>query len=262
LFVRLKMLLGLAVILAGCGGDGLGELEPGERGRVVRIIDGDSLVLDTGLRVRLVGIEAPRLGSRERDAEPHARKARRLLEDLALGREVQVHYAGLTRDRYDRALGHLLTVDRLGPQVWLNRAMLVRGGARMRIYPDTARASAMLAAAEAEAQKAERGLWARLAYRPQAADTVDTATRGFLLIEGMFGPPRPAEDDETACLRDLMASPMTVEVAWTAAAACDLEAGHRVIVRGYVRARRLDLVHMANLEVLPRPASIAQNTQP
>ena len=34
-------------------------LPKGEAGRVVRIIDGDALVLDTGLVVRLAGIEAP-----------------------------------------------------------------------------------------------------------------------------------------------------------------------------------------------------------
>ena len=262
MFVRLKMLLGLAILLGACGSGPLEGLEAGERGRVVRIIDGDSVVLHTGLRVRLVGIEAPRPGYEERPAAPHAEKSRRLLEDMALGREVRVHYAGMTRDRYDRALGHLVTIDRLGPQIWLNRAMLVRGGARMRIYPDTARASGILAAAEAEARRAERGLWARAADRPRAADTIDAQTRGFLLVTGVLGARRPAEDDETACARQLMASAVIVEVAWTAAAACDLEMGQRVLVRGYVRALRLDLVHMANLEVMARPSNIAGYPEP
>jgi len=37
----------------------LAGTQPGEHGRVVRVIDGDALVLDTGQSVRLVGIEAP-----------------------------------------------------------------------------------------------------------------------------------------------------------------------------------------------------------
>jgi endonuclease YncB( thermonuclease family) len=61
-----------------------------------------------------------------------------MLEDMALGREVQLFYAGLTRDRYDRTLAHVMTTDALGPDLWLNREMVARGGARVRVYPDTA----------------------------------------------------------------------------------------------------------------------------
>ena len=57
-----------------------------------------------------------------------------MLEDMALGREVQLFYSGLTRDRYDRALAQLRTTDALGPDLRLNAEMLRRGGARLRIY--------------------------------------------------------------------------------------------------------------------------------
>ena len=41
-------LIGLCLALAACGRpDPLAGLQPGERGRVVRVIDGDALVLDT-----------------------------------------------------------------------------------------------------------------------------------------------------------------------------------------------------------------------
>lgn len=51
----------------------------------------------------------------------------RVLEDLALGRRVQLFYPGITRDRYDRALAHVVTTDGKGPKLWLNIAMVVRG---------------------------------------------------------------------------------------------------------------------------------------
>lgn len=104
---------------------------------MVRVIDGDALVLDTRQSVRLIGIEAPARPYKDRVGAPYFEESRRMLEDMALGREVQLFYAGLTRDRYDRALAHVVTTDALGPDLWLNREMVARGGARMRVYPDT-----------------------------------------------------------------------------------------------------------------------------
>ena len=56
------------LMVTACGKTGpLSTMEPGERGRVVRIIDGDALVLDTGQSVRLVGLEAPAMNWRDND---------------------------------------------------------------------------------------------------------------------------------------------------------------------------------------------------
>ena len=108
------------------------DMQPGETGRVVNVIDGDMLVLDTGQGVRLVSIESPALYPRDRDADPFAAEGARILEDLTLGRRVQLYYPGITRDRYDRALAHVVTIDGAGPETWLNAAMLERGAAWVR----------------------------------------------------------------------------------------------------------------------------------
>jgi endonuclease YncB( thermonuclease family) len=127
--------------LVGCGAPGpLDGLEPGERGPLVRVVDCDTTVLDTGQSVRLVGIEAPSGGYRDCARQPYHTKSKRMMEDMVLGREVQLHYDSLTRDRYDRALAHAQTVDALGPTLWLNAEMVKRGGARVRVHPDTSAA--------------------------------------------------------------------------------------------------------------------------
>ena len=63
----------------------LPDMQPGEVGRVTKVIDGDGLVLDTGQRVRLISITAPVLSPREGAPEAYAGESARLLEDLALG---------------------------------------------------------------------------------------------------------------------------------------------------------------------------------
>lgn len=150
--------LAFAVALAACSApkDPVDGLAIGERGRVVRVLDDDALVLDTGQSVRLIGIEAPAAPNRTREGEPGYDTAKRLLEDMVLGREVELHYGGLTRDRYDRALAHVVTTDALGPRLWLNAEMVKKGGARVRVYPDTAAANAPLIKMESKAREEGR----------------------------------------------------------------------------------------------------------
>ncbi|EME7695694.1 thermonuclease family protein [Salmonella enterica] len=72
-------------------------------GRVVRIIDGDTVVVLTQpertVRVRLAGIDAPEKG------QPFGQHARQFLASRVAGRVVEV--AGDSRDHHDRVLGTL-----------------------------------------------------------------------------------------------------------------------------------------------------------
>jgi endonuclease YncB( thermonuclease family) len=85
---RAIAVFGLLIALAACGApkDPLDEPAVGERGCVVRVLDGDALVLDTGQSVRLVGIEAPAAPYRDREGDAGYQTAKHLLEDVVLGR--------------------------------------------------------------------------------------------------------------------------------------------------------------------------------
>jgi micrococcal nuclease len=243
------------VLLAACAKPHpLDALEPGEHGRVVRIIDGDALVLDTGQSVRLASIEAPARPYKERAEEPFQEEARRMLEDMALGREVQLFYGGLTRDRYDRALAQVRTTDALGPDLWLNAEMLRRGGARLRIYPDTAGGSETFPALEAEAREDRRGLWAKQAYRIAAAEALPEDFERFQLVRGTISSMEGVEAYGTSCALHLQGSALRLEIANQAAAYCQLPEGTAVLARGYVREGRMEVNHTLNLQLLPPPS--------
>ena len=62
------LLAGLSVLVAGCAAES--DLAEGEAGRIARVLDADSLALDTGLRVRLAEVEAPAAGYGDRAGEP------------------------------------------------------------------------------------------------------------------------------------------------------------------------------------------------
>lgn len=249
-------ILAAAFAVAACGrapSDPLEGLPVGERGRVVRVIDGDALVLSTGQSVRLIGIEAPAGPYRDREGDPGFDDAKRALEDMALGREVELRYGGLTRDRYDRALAHVVTTDTLGPTLWLNAEMVKRGMARVRVYPDTAAANDLLLPLESAAREEKAGLWQGRTWPVTYADALPDTFQGFQVIEAVTAGMQGAEFQGVACDVLLDSSLLVLEVENSAAAYCQLDPGTRVRARGYVRNLRMEISHPLNLELLNKP---------
>ncbi|RYI83943.1 MAG: hypothetical protein EON47_23145 [Acetobacteraceae bacterium] len=136
---RRGALAGLASLAAGCSAQG--DPAAGEQGRVTRVVYGDVLALETGLRVRLADIEAPAPGEGERVGEPWAEEARGVPAAAAV-RQAELWYGGLSRDSYERALAHVIVRDEVGAEVWLNGMVVRQGAARVRTYPDNARGGA------------------------------------------------------------------------------------------------------------------------
>lgn len=235
----------------------LETLPKGETGRVVRIIDGDALVLDTGLTVRLVGIQAPAPEQRNRVGEPYADKSTRMLEDLSMGRQVRLFYPGITRDRYDRALAYVRTDDNLGAEIWLNHQLLKHGAARARLYPDTSRLGEYLLAAESRARNERRGLWALSAYDVLAANDITSDTLGFTIVTGVAGPIMQSTNERSICERTLRNADLVLHILAGARELCrsdDNTLPRRF--RGYIKDGTLEITHMLNAE------PVSQNEAP
>ncbi len=137
------------------------KLVAGESGLVERVIDGDSLVLAGGLRVSLSAIQAPKS---ERIDEflswPLADEAGDTLRALTAGKTVKLFYGGDKRDRYDRAIAQIYTLDVNGaPDVWLQEAMIKAGMARVYSWKDYRQDTQALYQAETKARNAGRGIW-------------------------------------------------------------------------------------------------------
>ncbi len=178
----------LALFAAPLGGhataDGLPDRtpEPVSDGRVARIIDGDTLVLENGAHVRLTGIQAPKipLGRPGFKAWPLGEEAKSALAALAAGRAVRLHYGGRRVDRWRRLLAHVETDG-----VWLQGEMLRRGLARVYTFPDNVSRAAELYAAEREARERRAGIWALDWYRIRTPDDTIAAIGTFQIVEGV-----------------------------------------------------------------------------
>ena len=155
-------LISSLILLAGCGFwlsacEGKPAAPPTEA-QVERVIDGDTLVLAGGARVRVLGIDAPEM---ERDGQPAdflAHKAKAVLSDLTLHRQVALEYDRLRYDHYGRLLAYLFLPD----HTLVNADLVRQGLARVYFIAPNLRYREVLLAAQREAIEAKRGVWQKL----------------------------------------------------------------------------------------------------
>jgi micrococcal nuclease len=127
---------------------------------VIRVIDGDTIVVDVAGRdetVRILGIDTPETHKPDTPVEcfgPEA--AARLTALLPAGTAVRLVRDVEARDRYGRLLSY---VYRLPDELFIDEVMVAEGYAgTLSIAPNTAHRDE-LAAAAADARSAHRGLW-------------------------------------------------------------------------------------------------------
>jgi micrococcal nuclease len=141
----------LVLLLVACGG---GDDESPTRARVARVIDGDTIALADGRRVRLVQIDAPE----EEDGECYADDATTALERLLPpGTPVRLEADGRLDDvdRYGRLLryAHRESLN-------VNLVLVERGAAGVWFFDgERGRYADELLAAAREARAKRRGLW-------------------------------------------------------------------------------------------------------
>jgi endonuclease YncB( thermonuclease family) len=137
-----------ALVLVGCLAivGSAGAEKTTLRGRVVKVIDGDSIVLESQgekSSIRLSEIDAP-----ERD-QPYGPESKRALQRLAHGREARI--VVIDRDRYGRWVGDVWVGE-----MRVNYEMVRQGHAWA--YTRYAKSTAIVEL-EDEARREGRGLW-------------------------------------------------------------------------------------------------------
>ncbi len=142
----------LALVLCGCSVEPKG---PPREALVSAVIDGDTLILDGGARVRLLGIDAPEMEREGRPAEFLAHKAKAALAELTQGKRLRLEYDQLRYDHYGRLLAYLFLPD----NTMVNAELVRQGLARVYFHPPNVRYRDVLLAAQTEALEGHRGLW-------------------------------------------------------------------------------------------------------
>jgi micrococcal nuclease len=132
-----------------------------EEALVAKVVDGDTIELSDGRKVRYIGMNTPETHHPTKGKECFGEAASARNTELVLGKTVQLEKDVSETDRYGRLLRYVWLGETL-----INQELVAEGYAFASSYPPDIGRQDSLKKAEAEARIDNRGLWA-------SCDTVD-----------------------------------------------------------------------------------------
>ncbi len=153
-----------------------------ETARVEYVHDGDTVHLEDGRKVRLIGINAPELARDDMPGEAFAPEARDALKAAIASHHNRVGlvYGADRHDRYKRTLAHLFTPD--GDN--LQARLLLQGVVTAIAYPPNLAYSECYARMEKTARCRGAGIWSDPRKAITKAADLDAKSTGFQLVTG------------------------------------------------------------------------------
>lgn len=168
--IMILALLVSAIFAAGCSGtrqDTASQSETAgqsgfEAAVVSRVVDGDTVVLSDGRRVRFIGVDSPESTTK---IEPYGKEASNFTKDRLMGKTVYLEKDVSETDKYGRLLRYVwLSVpkginDGEIRSKMFNAILVLEGYAQSGTYPPDVKYQEYLTKYNAEARKAGKGLW-------------------------------------------------------------------------------------------------------
>ena len=153
---------------------------------VQRIYDGDTLLLEDGRKLRLLGVNTPEMGNGKQPAQAFARAAKQAVENFfADGQQVWIQTDVQLLDRHGRLLAHVFKGESLASGENLEQSLLRQGLAWHVAVPPNLQLAACLASTEDKARHERRGLWAR--YEPTLLAGKRLTAGGYQRIRARVG---------------------------------------------------------------------------
>lgn len=152
--------------------------------KIVRVIDGDTIELENGERVRYIGIDTPETVDPRKPVQCFGVEASKKNKELVEGKSVRLEKDITNRDKYNRLLRYVWVGDTL-----VNLELVKQGFAQSYSYPPDIKYQDQFVAAQKEAREAKGGLWGACpagtttTVPPPPASTESTAS-GSCIIKG------------------------------------------------------------------------------
>jgi endonuclease YncB( thermonuclease family) len=246
------------------------------------VLDGETLVLDDGSGVRLIGALAPR--ARDAGAQvgawPPETQAMQTLSNLVLGKRIKLAFGGRQKDRYGRFLAQVF-LEANGRSEWVQGTMLAAGQARAYGVPESFACVRELLAHEAEARRKRLGLWSNGVYRPMPAEQPGSLLKQRGKFERVIGTVASIGKTKSTTYLNFgtdWKSDFTVRIGKAVLAAnpefartLDTLKSKTVVVRGWIERRNgplIDVADVSQIEIVdgkddaPGPAGVSAVTVP
>lgn len=154
--------------------------------RVSYVYDGDTLKLEDGRKIRLIGIDTPEVFSKKRaiasDVKDSGERARAALQQqLKLSKNhIGLAYGAQRFDRYGRTLAHIFLPDGKNLQAWL----ITRGHAIAFTTPPNDQLSDCYRQQEKLAQQSKKDIWQMSQYQIKQGYQLSKRSKGFHRLRG------------------------------------------------------------------------------
>lgn len=122
-----------------------------------RAVDGDTVVLSTGQRVRYIGVDTPELHHPQKPIEAYAREAKEFNRKLVEGKTVRLEFDVERYDKYRRLLAYIY----LPNGTFVNAELVRQGYAHTLTIPPNVKYADLFVKCQREARENNRGLWGR-----------------------------------------------------------------------------------------------------
>ena len=133
------------------------KLTPGVRHEVKSVYDGDSILLDSGEKIRYLGIDTPEIDHSGGKSQFMAHAARNLNVKLVNRARVRMEYDRKRRDRHGRVLAYVFLED--GQMV--NAILLRKGLAHLMFKRPNFKYFSFLLSCQRQAMEKRIGMWSR-----------------------------------------------------------------------------------------------------
>jgi endonuclease YncB( thermonuclease family) len=124
--------------------------------RVKRVVDGDTIEIERGEKVRYIGMNTPESVKVNSPVECFGKEASAKNKELVEGKMVRLEKDVSNTDRYGRLLRFVYLED----GTFVNDELVREGYARVSTFPPDVKLAEQFKLAEREARENKRGLWA------------------------------------------------------------------------------------------------------
>ena len=146
--------------------------------KVIRAVDGDTIEIEGGEKVRYIGIDTPETVDPRKPVQCFGVEASKKNKELVEGKMVRLEKDITDRDKYNRLLRYIYVGD-----TFINLELVKQGFAYSYSYPPDIKHQDQFVKAQQEAREANRGLWSacsadprvNTSATPQASSPVSTA---------------------------------------------------------------------------------------
>lgn len=129
--------------------------------KVKRVIDGDTIELEGGLRVRYIGINTPEFNNKRKELNCYGKEAKDKNKELVEGKNVRLEKDIFEVDKYGRLLRYVYIINKDSEDLFINKYLVEQGYAYVSTFPPDVKYSELLKEMQNKAQKENKGLWGK-----------------------------------------------------------------------------------------------------